>query len=428
MKQDLTALCLAESGIMNGFPFGAVLLGLLACGVEARAQNVLPHPPPISTTPPALQEFQTSELGMLSRIEEATGISLGTLPFQWGPVNLHPHLLYSISYADGLLSTPGQPASTIINQFSPGMLFVFGSHWTLDYTPTWQWYSSSKLADNLAHSLALNGWTAYEDWTFGLSQSYSESSAPVVQTGTQTEQESFRTAVNSSYRFNSKVSVDLGLSQDLESAQEFQGYRQWSTMDYVNYQFWPRFNASLGVGAGYVDVDAGANTAFEQLQGRIAWRATGKSSLTLHGGLEYRQFLSGGVSPLLNPVFGMYFQQQLTKQTTLSISADRSLSASYFANQASETTSVSVNLDQNLFSKLSLDLGGSFNTVSYASSANGVAAADGYDYLSFNARLSYRITARASVSTSYQFNHSSSSQAGLGFQSNQISLELSYRY
>jgi hypothetical protein len=428
MKQDQIALCLAENGIMNGFPFGTVLLGLLACGIEARAQNVLTQPPPISTTPPALQEFQASEAGIPQRIEEATGISLGTLPYQWGPVNLHPHLFYSMSYADGLLSSPGQPVSSIIQQFSPGMLFAVGNHWTLDYTPTWQWYSSSKLADNLAHSLALNGWTAYEDWTFGLSQIYNESSAPLVQTGTQTEQESFRTAVNSSYRFNSKVSVDLGLSQDLESAQQFQGYRQWSTMDYVNYQFWPRFDAGLGIGAGYVDVDVGANMAFEQLQGRIAWRATGKSSLTLHGGLEYRQFLSGGVSPLLNPVFGLSFQQQLARKTTLLISADRSLSASYFENQASETTSFSVSLDHNLYGKLNLSLGGSFSTVSYTSSANGIAAADGYDYVSFQARLSYPVTARASVSTSYQFNHTSSSQAGLGFQSNQIGLELSYRY
>jgi hypothetical protein len=405
-----------------------LLLGLLACAVTARAQSVLTPPPPISTTPPAQQEFQTSESGVLQRLEEATGIPLGTLPFQWGPVNLRPHLLYSFSYADGLLSAPGEPSSSIINQFSPGMLFTIGSHWTLDYTPTWLWYANNKFNDTLSHSVALNGWTAYEDWTFGLSQTYSRSSGSLAQTGTQTEQEAFGTALSSSYRFNSKVSADLSLSQSFQSADQFQSYRQWSTMDYLNYQFWPRFNAGLGVGAGYVDVDVGANMAFEQFQGRIGWRATDKTSLLFHGGLEYRQFLSGGASPLLNPVFGLSLQTRLGKKTGLSISADRSVSASYFVNQASENTSVNVNLAQALSAKLNLSVGGSYGTTSYASSAAGVGAAGGYDYTAFLTRLSYFPIKRGTVSATYQFSNNSSSQPGLSFRSNQIGLELGYSF
>jgi hypothetical protein len=399
---------------------------LVASDIAVLAQSVLTPLPSISTTPPALQEFQASESGVLPRVEEATGIPLGTLPFQWGPVNFHPSLSYSMSYADGLLSTPGHPESSIINQFSPGMLFMIGSHWTLDYTPSWQWYANKNFNDTLSHSVALTGWTAYEDWTIGLSQTYARSSSTLVQTGTQTEQESFGTSLSSSYRVNSKVSIDLGLNQDFESAQQFQGYRQWSTMDYLNYQFWPRFNAGLGVGAGYVDVDVGANMAFEQFQGRIGWRATDKTSLQFHGGLEYRQFLSGGANPLLNPVFGLSLQGRLAKKTSLSISADRGVSASYFANQASESTSVSVDLSQGLSAKLSLSLDASFGTVSYASSAAGVATAGGYDYTSFSTRLSYSPIKRGAVSATYQFSHNSSSQPGLSFQSNQVGLEFSY--
>lgn len=405
-----------------------VFLGLLAFELDARSQNVLTPPPPISTTPPALQEFRASEAGVLPRVEEATGISLGTLPFQWGPVNFHPSLFYSLSYADGLLSTPGHPESSIINQFSPGMVFMLGSHWTLNYTPTWQWYANNKFNDTLSHSLALNGWTAYEDWTFGLLQTYRLSSGTLVETGTQTEQESFGTALSSSYRVNSKVSIDLGLNQDFESAQQFQGYRQWSTMDYLNYQFWPRFNGGLGVGAGYVGVDVGANMVFEQFQGRIGWQATDKTSLLFHGGLEYRQFLSGGADPLLNPVFGLSLQSQLTKKTSLSVSADRGVSASYFENQASESTSVSADLAQALSAKLNLSVGGTFGTVSYASSATGVAAAGGYDYTSFRTRLTYMIIKRGSVAATYQYNNNSSFQPGLSFKSSQIGLEFNYSF
>jgi hypothetical protein len=199
-------------------------------------------------------------------------------------------------------------------------------------------------------------------------------------------------------------------------------------MDWVNYQFWPRFNAGLGLGVGYVNVDTGADMTFEQFQGRIGWRATDQTSLLFHGGLEYRQFLSGGADPLLNPVFGLSLQSRLAKKTSLSISADRGVSASYFANQASETTTVSVDLAQGLSAKLSLSVGGSYGTVTYASSAAGIGAAGGYDYTSFQTRLSYFPIKRGTISATYQFSNNASSQPGFSFTSNQVGLELGYSF
>ena len=409
------------------FRSGLLVLGLVAGGIAARAQSVLTAPPPVNTTPPALQEFRAAESGETPS-EEPLGISLGKLPLQWGPVTLHPHLLYSFSYASGLLASPGDPESTIINQFSPGLTFVIGSHWTLDYTPSWQWYSNNKFQDNVGQNVVLNGWAAYEDWTFGLSQAYNLSSTPTVQTGSQTEQEDFVTGLTASYRFNSKVSMDLTLNQNFESAQQLESYNQWSTMDYVNYQFWPRFDAGLGLGGGYVNVNAGSDMTFEQFQGRIAWRATDKSSLTFHGGLEYRQFLSGGVSPMLNPVFGLAFQTQIAKKTSLSLSADQGLGASYFSNQAYESTSVGVTLAQILSRKLVLSVSGNYGTVTYTSSAIGVAPLGSYVYTYFTTSLSYSFTPRVSLSATYQFSDNSSEQPGLSFTVNQVGLQLGYSF
>lgn len=405
----------------------SLVLGLLVRGIDARGQNVLTPPPPVNTTPPALQEFRVTESGETPP-EESLGLSSVRLPLQWGPVTLRPHFLYSLSYANGLLASPGDPEATIINQFSPGITFVIGSHWTLDYTPSWQWYSNNKFQDNVGQNVALNGWAAYEDWIFGLSQVYRLFNAPTVQTGSQTEQESFATGLTASYRFNSKVSMDLALNQDFESAQQLESYNQWSTMDYVNYQFWPRFNAGLGLGGGYVNMNTGSDMTFEQFQGRIAWNATGKSSLVLHGGLEYRQFVSGGVSPMLNPVFGLALQTQITKKTSLSLSADQGLSASYFENQVSESTGVSVTLAQKLSGKLALSVSGSYGTVTYTSSATGVAPIGNYDYTYFTTRLTYSITPRARLSATYQFSDNNSTQPGLSFTANQVGLELSYSF
>ena len=50
---------------------------------------------------------------------------------------------------------------------------------------------------------------------------------------------------------NSKMSLDLALNQNFVSADQFSSYNEWSTMDWLNYQFWPRLNAALGAGGGY---------------------------------------------------------------------------------------------------------------------------------------------------------------------------------
>jgi len=421
-----------RNSVLDAYSPSLTAFVLLAGTVAVRAQSVLTVPPSVSATPPALAEFQAAETGLPQAGEQGSPVPLGNL-LHWGPVTLHPHLAYSLSHADGLLAQPGDPESTLINSFSPGITFLIGSHWALQYTPTWLWYSNGKFQNTLAHNVALNGWTAYEDWTLGLSQAYRLFTAPVVATGTQTEQESFDTALSASYRVNSKVSVDFGLNQDFQSAQNefgqsYESYRQWSTLDWVNYQFLPHFNAGLGIGAGYVNVQTGSDMTFEQFQGRVNWVITGKSSFLLHGGLEYRQFLSGGASPLLNPVFGASFVTQLTKKTTFSLNAERVVSASYFVNETSESTSVSVSLGQQISNKLLLSLSGSYGHVDYTSSLPGLAPISSYDYWTFNTRLSYPIVTRGSIAAVYQFSKNDSTDQSLSFTLNQVSLELTYSF
>ena len=117
-----------------------------------------------------------------------------------------------------------------------------GNYWTVDYSPTWDFYSSREFRDTLDQNVRLAGGTSYEDWTLGLSQSYSKSSDPQVETGTQTDEETFSTTLSASYRINSKLSLDMGLNQDFILTSQFQNSREWSTMDWLNYQFWPRLD------------------------------------------------------------------------------------------------------------------------------------------------------------------------------------------
>jgi hypothetical protein len=406
--------------------FRATLVALLALTRTTTAQEVLMSRPTVVVAPPALQE-QTNEMEVFSPSATAAGFQQETQPLRWGPVTFRPSLFYRFLYGNGIQASTNQSLTTAIHEIGPEFLFEIGRNWTLNYTPVWRLYSNDQFRNTLDHSVRLTGGTVYEDWVLGLSQSYVSSSTPLVETGTQTEQETYSTALNASYRMNSKMSLDLAFSQNFVFAQQFESSREWSTLEWLNYQFWPRLDAGVGSGFGYVKVDTGSDMTYEQFQGRVAWRATDKVSFQVHGGVEVRQFLSGGASDLVNPVAGAVIQYQPFEATKFLLSAERVVAASYFQNQVTESTSVSGDLNQRLFKKLYLDLGGGYNTVKYVASS-GVPAGRKDEYYSFNARLSCQFLKRGTFATFYQLSDNSSTQQGYGFSSTQFGLEVGFRY
>jgi len=350
-----------------------------------------------------------------------------------GPINLRPHLLYRLSYGDGIPSRPGTQTKTVINELAPGILLELGDRWHLDYTPTLRLYSSSVFRDTTDQSVIFAGGTKYQDWSLGLSQSYLSSSQPLIETASQTDQETFSTALNAAYSMSSKLSLELGLSQNFRflgestSTNLLGSSRDWSTMDWLNYQFWPRFGAAIGVGFGYVGVDVGPNMTYEQLQGRINWQAGDKLSVSLNGGFEDRQFLDAGAPNVINPLYGLLIQYALFEATTISVNGNRAVSASYFQNQITETTDINGSIRQRLFKKLYFDLSGGYRLTSYRASATGLAINREDNYSYFNVRLTCPFLKRGTAAIFYQASDNASSASGFTSSSEQVGLELGYR-
>jgi len=403
--------------------FRALLVGFFALDRQARAQYILaPGPQPPDETPPAMQ--QASEMDVF-----ATAPQTESEPLKWGPLTLRPHPYYQFLYADGLQSSTNQVAHTTVQTISPGALLQIGRYWTLDYSPLWTIYSNKQFSDNFGQGIRLVGGTTYNDWVLGLTQSYSEISAPSAETASQTRTETYNTALNGSYTMNSKMSLDLALNQNIVSADNFSSYKEWSTLDWLNYQFWPRLNAALGAGGGYDREDAPSpDMTFQQFQGRVNWRATDKIGFQLHGGVEVRQFLSGGASPLVNPVFDASIQYQPFEQTRISITGSRTVAASYLQDQVTETTGVNAGLNQRLLGKLFLDLNGSYQLVKYVSSVNTSGSNREDDLYSFNVRLSRAFLKRGTIAVLYQLSKDNSSQAGYSFTSHQVGFQIGYSY
>ena len=180
---------------------------------QALAQSTIAPPPVMSITPPAVLQAQTNRPGetLIAAPPAATSTES---PFRWGPVTLRPHALYRFIYGNGFDSTPVHSEYSVVHEFLPGLLFNLGSHITLDYTPTVRFYSSDRFRDGVDHNVILSAGGSYQDWTWGVSQTYSQSSTPLVETGVQTDQETFGTCAQGGVSNKHQVVPRLGPESD----------------------------------------------------------------------------------------------------------------------------------------------------------------------------------------------------------------------
>lgn len=356
---------------------------------------------------------------------------------EWGPVKTRPHFLYRFLYGDGIPARPGEQFKTAINEIYPGVLFDLGDHWHLDYTPSLSLYSSSQFRNTFNNSVLFHGATAYQDWTFSLSQTYATSSQPLAETASQTDQTIYTTAINAAWHMSSKMSLELGLNQHFRfvgqsgSTNQLTDSMDWSTQDWLNYQFWQKFGAALGVGGGYNNVNVGSDVTYEQVQGRITWLAGTKLSLSLSGGFEDRQFLNSKAPDLISPLSNVALTYRIFEPTTLSLTGSRTVIAAFYQDQVTQIWSINASLRQRLLGKLYLDLGGGYTKTEYKATVLNTASIANIDrqdnYTFFNVRLTAQIRKRGTASIIYQASDNGSNASGYQYSSRQVGFELGYR-
>ena len=404
--------------------------GLLLVAVQVEATPVLMIPPDVSVKPQSQLDNETNN-DMAVFIPEADNRDDSLpQPFKAGPVVFRPHLNYQYSYAHGLLFAPSNAANSSINTIALCVVADLGRHWTLDYTPTVQVYSDKQLRNNVGHAVSLVGNVSYEDWVFGLVQTYVKSDATIVETASQTKQEVFGTSLTASHQLNEKFSTDLSLSQQITDVSGGQSTRSWSVQDWLNYKVAQRVFFGIGGTVGYVNVDIGPDQVSEELQARIQWRVTDKISFNVRGGLNYQQILDEAYSDPLSPVFGVDVQYAPFEQTRIFLSADRSVSSSqyYILGNTTEGTTVGLTLTQRLFEKYHFSTSLNYAHTDYTLTLVSISDVRSDDTYSFSASLNRTIFKRGSVGVSYQYGKNVSNRSGFGYMSNQIGLQASFAY
>ncbi len=448
-----------------------MLAAILLAAHLMNAASVIMSPPPVATTPQVVQEDATNnEMNVFIPSGVVNPFADGL--FQYGPVTFHPHPSYSFLYGSGVQSSVNNQQNTIVQEFSPGVTVDLGRHWSVDYTPTFNFYSSKAFHDGVDHSASLTGATQYENWNFGLSQDFSLTSDPITETGTQTDQQSYSTALSGGYAFNDKWLANFAVDQNLLLVSQLQNSYNWATTEGVSYQFWPRLNVGVTLGGGYTKVTSNSNVTSnsvsggsnpdsvnEQLQLTASWRATDKISFQVSAGGEDVQYVSHGTnsySDSLEPIFSAAIQYQPFKVTQISLSASRTVSASdyFIAAQSSEVTTIGLTLNQRILTKYNLVLGVAYGKTDYTTTFSGtIPATPGTpaspgnpgtsgtperhfsvgtfrsdDEYSFNASFGRDFLKHGKWAVTYQYSDNESSQQGFSQRSNQIGVQVSFNY
>jgi Putative beta-barrel porin 2 len=420
-----------------GFPFSlfrlrsasaAAVLAfcLVAAAATASAQDIVASVPAEELVPIAVQQdraaqgFVPMSIGPISAAD--------TSLFAWGPATLRAHLAYSYLYGDGIPSAPGQNYTTSIHNITPDFLVDLGTHWSVDYSPSWKFYSNKAFSNTVDQSARMVGATSYEDWGFSFAQSYAFTSDPQVETNRQTKQEVASTNLGATWQLNSKLMLELSGTQLLQYIWAAPDSFEWSTIDWLHYQVEPGVDTAIGLGYGYVDVTEGPNMTFEQYFARVGWHVTNKINLNLQGGLESRAFQAAGMASMNNVIYNASIQYRPGASTVLSLNASRDVTASYFAGQVTRNAGVGATLQQRFLGRVYLTAGIQHGTSSYIASAPGVVAGRDDTYDSVNLRLSTAFLSRGTVGVTYQRSHNSSNTTGFGLKSNQYGVDLAWRF
>jgi hypothetical protein len=335
---------------------------------------------------------------------------------------------YALTYATGLRRSVNGDEATVEHRITPGITLQ-SRHLTLDYSPSLNYYSKGSYGDTVNHNASIRGNFGYNRWQFNLGYSLSIGSSPLVETARQTDYERHNLFASAGYQYSQKTSFSFTLSDSIQQTSGFNGAQTVSSMNWINYQIADRTVIGAGVGGGYSDVDNGSDMSFEQIQGRISWAPGDKFSISANGGIEIRQFLAfNGAPDLVSPTMGAVAHYQLFKYTSLSLQANRGVSASLFRDQITEHTEVSASVGQRFLGHLQFSLKGGIRKADYKSSSALFEANRSDDITFLTTALSTHFLKQGSVSVAYSRHENDSNEGGFSFTSNQYTFRIGYSF
>lgn len=422
-----------NSSCAFGFALGC--LTLFWCGSPLGAQSVFGTTEAIgsaasaSNTSPSgdSQAGGDTRSGMSASSIGASTSQAQAAPFHLGPVAIRPHLAYRYTHGDGVAAQPGRQYATALHEASPGFLAELGGTWSFDYTARQSWYSRPEFKDTLGHALQLQGTQMAGAWALALNQTYNLSETPLVETARQTRQENTSTQLKGVRLLGPRTQLAIDLSRRAQQAASLGDSTDWASMAWLNQQFEQHLSLGLGAGTSYVEISDRPDISSQRLMAQLTWQLSKKFSFNASGGIESRKDRATGTSSR-SPNYSAQLGYQPFDHTRLSLSAGRSSSVSYFNNQLNDASQWSVSLNQRLLGKFQLSTTYNEQRSRFLAAVALLETSRSDTQKGFNVRLGVTLRTRGTVGVSYQRRTNDSSLEGYSLGSDQIGVDIGWRY
>ena len=171
------------------------------------------------------------------------------------------------------------------------------------------------------------------------------------------ESNTYTTTVNGTYDLTGKLFLSGQVSYAISDYETLISSQVASANLFINYVYSPKLVIGLGATGGVNSSDGPtSDETFEQMNVRANYIVSGKISLSISGGLEFRQFGEAAIPFRRSMKLQDHIAPSRTPTITIAGSRRTDSSASLAGQDYSDTT-ISLTFSQRLFSRVNLSLG-----------------------------------------------------------------------
>ena len=349
-------------------------------------------------------------------------------------------------YDDNINISSFQRISDTYTVIEPAIHLGFGdsaggfNYLTFDYIASVYFFAEQTERNGVEHLIHLAGQHDFGHLILGLSQdvrildgtnlsSLSNTTGAQANTdvGRATRVNTYTTTVNASYDLTGKLFLSSQLGYAISDYETLISSQVASGNIYINYVYSPKLVIGLGATGGVNSSDGPtADETFEQMNVRANYIVSGKISLSISGGIEFRQF-GGGDS--VSPVYEIAGSYRPFENTTVTIAGSRHTNSSAaLAGQDYSETSISLTFSQRLFGRVNLGLGVGYTNSEYLNTSTGASTARTDDYFYVEPSIDLNITRYWSIGVYYLYRQDSSTLAFFSFYDNQFGVRTSLTF
>ena len=438
-NRDFSARALRPSS--NLALAASILLGTLnLVAPSARGQNA--EPGPSSSEPP----LPVSDISRPSR-EVPVETNANQINENFRRIRYSVGMTEREVYDDNINISSFQRTSDSYTVIEPGIHLGFGdsaggfNFLSFDYVASVYFFAEQTQRNTVEHLVHLAAQHDFGRLVLGLSEEVrildgtslnTLSNTTGVQANTDVGGPSrvniYTTTLNGTYDLTGKLFLSGQASYAISDYETLISSRVASANLYINYVYSPKLVIGLGATAGVNSSDGpAADETFEQMNVRANYIVSGKISLNISGGLEFRQFGGGGNS--VSPVYEIAGSYRPFENTAITIAGSRrTVSSASLAGQDYSQTSISLTFSQRLFSRATFSLGVGYTNSDYLSATNGASTARSDDYFYIEPSIDLDITRYWTIGFYYLFRQDSSTLAFFSFYDNQFGVRSSLTF